>query len=113
MSDCIFCKIANGQMGANILWQDDQGLAFADISPQAPTHVLIIPRKHIVSLDQATPEDSSLLGHLQMAAAKIARRVGIAKGYRLVCNNGAQAGQSVFHLHYHLLGGRIMQWPPG
>lgn len=111
--DCIFCKIAAGEMGDPPLYQDDQVTAFRDVNPQAPTHILIIPNKHIASMDQAGPEDQALLGKLLLSAAEIARQEGVSDGYRLVTNTGARAGQSVFHIHIHLLAGRSMKWPPG
>jgi histidine triad (HIT) family protein len=113
MPQCIFCKIAAGEIPASIVHQDDLAVAFEDLNPQAPTHVLIIPRKHFVSLDDATPEDAAVIGHIHMIAAKIAAMRKITAGYRTVLNNGAGAGQSVLHLHLHVLGGRPMQWPPG
>ena len=112
--DCIFCKVAAGQIGGPPLYQDDQVTAFRDINPQAPVHVLIIPNKHIVSLSEAAEADPSLLGYLCLTAAKLAQQEGVAEsGYRLVVNTGADGGQSVFHLHLHLLAGRRMTWPPG
>jgi histidine triad (HIT) family protein len=112
--ECIFCKIAAGELGGPPLYQDEDVTAFQDINPQAPIHVLIIPNKHIVSVDDASEEDQTLLGKLMFTAAKIAREEGVAdKGYRLVINTGAQGGQAVFHLHVHLLAGRNMTWPPG
>ncbi len=109
--DCIFCKIAAGQIGDTI-YQDDEVTAFKDINPQAPVHILIIPNKHIASLNETGAEDQALLGQLILAAPKIARQQGLT-AYRLVINTGAQSGQSVFHIHLHLLGGRNMHWPPG
>lgn len=109
--DCIFCKIAAGDMGETI-YQDDEVTAFKDINPQAPTHILIIPNKHIASLNETNGEDQALLGQLLLAASKIARQQGLTD-YRLVINTGPQSGQSVFHIHLHLLGGRTMHWPPG
>jgi histidine triad (HIT) family protein len=112
--DCIFCKIAGGQIGGSPLYKDEQVTAFRDINPQAPVHVLIIPNKHIVSLNEVTKEDQALLGYLVLVASKLARQEGIAEGgYRLVANTGPDGGQSVFHLHWHLLGGRRLTWPPG
>lgn len=114
MSDTIFGKIASGEMSADIVYQDDDVVAFRDISPQAPTHVLVIPRKPIPTLNDATPADAELLGKLLLAAAKVAEAEGIAEGgYRTVINCNAGAGQTVFHLHLHVLGGRPLQWPPG
>lgn len=111
--DCIFCKIAAGEFGGPPLYQDEQVTAFRDINPQAPTHILIIPNKHIASVDEAATEDQALLGKLLLTAADIARKEGVSTGYRLVINTGSPAGQSVFHIHVHLLGGRNMKWPPG
>ena len=112
--DCIFCKIAAGEFGGPPVYQDEQITAFKDINPQAPVHILIIPNQHIASLEAASPEDQALLGQLLLTAAKIAREHGLAeKGYRLLTNTGPQAGQTVSHLHLHLLGGRNMTWPPG
>lgn len=113
MSDCLFCKILDGRIPARIVHQDETAVAFEDINPQAPTHVLIIPRKHIASLDEANADDAALIGHLHLVAAKIAADRQITRGYRTVFNNGSLAGQSVFHLHLHVLGGRPMTWPPG
>jgi histidine triad (HIT) family protein len=113
MSDCIFCKIAAGELKAQIVYQDDSIVAFKDLNPQAPTHILIIPVKHIDSVSSADEkEDILLLGKIQLAAAKIAKELGL-KDFRLVANNGKGAGQSVFHLHYHLMGGRRFLWPAG
>jgi histidine triad (HIT) family protein len=114
MSDCIFCKIAEKKIPAKLVHEDDKVLAFDDINPQAPTHTLIIPKRHVASLQDLGEQDHGLLGHLLLTCARIASEKGIAKaGYRLVVNTGADAGQSVFHLHVHLLGGRHMKWPPG
>ena len=113
MEDCIFCKIADKSLPAKILREDDRMLAFRDLNPQAPTHLLIIPRKHLASLSQAETEDAGLLGHLLLTASRMAQREGLASGFRVVINNGAPAGQSVFHLHLHILGGRPLSWPPG
>lgn len=112
-ADCLFCRIAAKKIPSKIVYEDDDVFAFEDISPQAPTHVLICPRKHFASLDEARPEDQSLLGKLQLVAAQLARKRCLLEGYRTVMNNGAGAGQSVFHLHLHLLGGRAFRWPPG
>jgi histidine triad (HIT) family protein len=111
---CLFCKIANKEIAGKILFEDDHLVAFSDINPQAPTHGLVIPKKHIVSLNEATPADAELLGRLVLAAQRVAREAKLAdSGWRLVVNNGAHAGQSVFHVHLHVLGGRQMAWPPG
>jgi histidine triad (HIT) family protein len=112
-ADCLFCKIATKKIPSKIVYEDEDVFAFADISPQAPTHVLICPKKHFASLNEATVEDQAVLGKLQLVAAKLAREGGLLEGYRTVLNNGAGAGQSVFHLHLHLLGGRQLRWPPG
>jgi histidine triad (HIT) family protein len=114
MSDTIFGKIARGELSADILYEDEDVVAFRDISPQAPTHVLVMPRKPIPTLNDARPEDAELLGRLLLVAAKVAAQLGIAEqGYRTVINCNAAAGQTVFHLHLHVLGGRPLQWPPG
>lgn len=110
----IFTKIIRKEIPATIVYEDDLCLAFRDISPQAPTHILLIPKKEITSLATAKPADHALLGHLMVKASEIAAKEGLnAKGYRVVTNIGAQGGQSVDHLHLHILGGRQMQWPPG
>ena len=112
MNDCIFCKIVRGEIAAQKIYEDDDVVAFPDIRPQAPVHVLIIPKTHVASLDRAT--DATMLGKMSLAAAEIARAKGIAEdGYRTVMNTNASAGQTVFHVHLHLLGGRKMDWPPG
>ncbi|MCL2887916.1 MAG: histidine triad nucleotide-binding protein [Elusimicrobia bacterium] len=112
MADCIFCGIASGEIETRIVYEDEFLLAFKDLNPQAPTHILIIPKKHISSLSQAAEEDLELLGMMQLAAVKIAKDLDL-KDFRLVTNCGKGAGQSVEHLHYHLLSGRRMLWPPG
>lgn len=116
MTDCIFCKIARREIPAKIVFEDDEALAFEDIRPEAPTHLLVIPKRHFASLAEIAPEEEdsrALMGHLIAVAARLARERGIEAGYRVVINNGAQAGQTVFHLHLHLLGGRPFHWPPG
>lgn len=114
MSQCLFCKIVRKEIPAKILWEDDLALAFEDIDPKAPTHVLVIPRKHLASLEEADWEDRQCLGHLVMVARELARQRGHGEsGYRTVFNSGPDAGQSVFHIHLHLLGGRQLAWPPG
>lgn len=114
MSDCIFCKIAGKQIPAKIVHEDDQCVAFDDVNPQAPTHTLVIPRKHIASVVEMTEADAGLLGHLMVVGSKVAKTKGIAEGgYRFVVNTGRNGGQTVFHLHLHMLGGRPMHWPPG
>ena len=110
---CLFCKIVEGSIPSTALYQDELCYAFADINPQAPVHVLIAPREHIVSMADAVEGDRSLFGHLLWVAAEIARAKGLAKGYRVVINTGEDGGQTVDHLHVHLLGGRSMTWPPG
>jgi histidine triad (HIT) family protein len=112
MPDCLFCRIRDDQVPAKVVYQDDRVIAFRDIQPQAPTHVLIVPRKHVPSLAEAAGEDGALLGHMALVAARIARDENL-EGFRTVINNGQSAGQSVWHLHLHLLGGRPMRWPPG
>ncbi len=113
MSDCLFCRIVSGEIPAAIVHRDDEIVAFRDIAPQAPVHVLIVPVRHVASVHEAQQADAGLLGRLLLAAKRIAEREGIGDGYRLVTNHGADAGQSVLHLHVHLLGGRPMGWPPG
>ena len=112
-ASCIFCKIVNGQIPAKIAFTDETCLAFHDINPQAPVHLLIIPRKHFSSPLQADASDEPLIGHLHRVAAELARKLEITSGFRIVVNAGPGAGQTVFHLHLHLLGGRPMHWPPG
>jgi histidine triad (HIT) family protein len=109
----LFGKIIRREIPADIVYEDDLCLAFKDINPQAPTHVLLIPKKEIVKLSDAGAEDQAVLGHLLLAAGKIARQLGVGDAFRLVVNNGAEAGQSVFHLHLHIIGGRKLRWPPG
>jgi histidine triad (HIT) family protein len=113
MSETIFSKIIKREIPADIIYEDDLALAFRDISPQAPTHILLIPKKPIPQLDNATEEDRDLLGHLLLTAKKVAEQAGLSKGYRVVINNGVDGGQTVYHLHVHILGDRQMQWPPG
>ena len=113
-ADCLFCGVADGRIPAELVREDDLSVAFRDINPQAPVHVLVIPRKHVTSLDHADAEDTELLGALLAAAADVARSEGIAEGgYRTVINTGEGGGQTVHHLHVHVLGGRPMTWPPG
>ncbi len=109
----MFCRIVRRESPANLVKGDDLTLAFRDINPQAPTHILVIPKAHISSIDEARAEDQAVLGRLVLMAASIAREQGITGGYRLVFNNGRGAGQTVFHIHLHLLGGRLFRWPPG
>lgn len=111
--DCIFCKIVAGEIPAKKLYEDERVFAFADISPQAPVHVLIVPRRHIASLAQVSREDAGLIGHLHIVASELAAQLGLSNGYRTVINIGPDGGQAVDHLHVHLLGGRPMHWPPG
>jgi histidine triad (HIT) family protein len=114
MSDCLFCGIVEGTIKANIVYQNDLVVAFNDIGPKAPVHVLIIPRKHIVGVLDVTVDDGAVIAEIFQVAARLARDFGIAdSGFRVVVNSGPDSGQSVFHLHYHLLGGRQMSWPPG
>ena len=114
MSECLFCKIAEKKIQARIIYEDDRAIAFEDITPQAPVHTLVIPKKHIATLLDVTPDDHGLVGHLFKVAATIAREKGIAeKGFRLVMNTNGDGGQSVYHIHLHILGGRAMHWPPG
>src|SRR5690348_13859967 len=110
---CLFCRIIAGEIPSRKVYEDDQVFAFEDINPGAPVHLLLIPKRHIAGLAEATAEDDVLLGYLQRKAAAIAREKGLQGGYRTVLNVGPDAGQSVFHLHLHLLGGRALGWPPG
>ncbi|NRA97932.1 MAG: histidine triad nucleotide-binding protein [Planctomycetes bacterium] len=112
MTDTIFGKIASGQAQADIVYEDDRALAFRDLNPQAPTHLLVIPRKPLATLSEADSDDQALLGHLLLVANRVASEAGL-ENYRVVVNNGAGAGQTVFHLHLHVLGGRNFSWPPG
>jgi histidine triad (HIT) family protein len=112
MSDTVFGRIARGELPARVVYEDDRCLAFHDVAPQAPTHVLVIPRQPIARLSQSSDGDEALLGHLLRVAARVAKEAGLAD-FRLVVNDGAGAGQTVFHLHVHLLGGRPLKWPPG
>jgi histidine triad (HIT) family protein len=113
MSDCLFCRIVAGEIPAKKVYEDEHTFAFEDINPQAPTHVLIVPKKHIRGLKESEAEDAEIIGRCHLAAAQLARQRGIEDGYRTVLNVGPGAGQSVFHLHVHLLGGRNLKWPPG
>ncbi|WP_058187862.1 histidine triad nucleotide-binding protein [Terracidiphilus gabretensis] len=110
---CLFCQIIDGSIPSTAVYQDEQCYAFADINPQAPVHILIVPRVHIASLAQTGPEDTAMLGHLMAVSAEIARSKGLGAGYRVVANTGSDGGQTVGHLHLHLLGGRGLGWPPG
>jgi histidine triad (HIT) family protein len=114
VADCLFCKIVAGQIPGSIVFQNEHVVAFRDITPRAPTHVLIVPRRHIATLNDLTAEDDALVGEVVRAAAAVAKEQGLAdRGYRTVFNCNAEAGQTVFHIHLHLLGGRPMTWPPG
>jgi len=109
----IFDKILDGSIPAKFIHEDDKCVAFMDVAPQAPVHFLVIPRKRIAMIEEAEDGDAELLGHLLLAAKKVAKEQGLAKGYRLVINNGVEGAQSVYHLHVHVMGGRVMSWPPG
>jgi histidine triad (HIT) family protein len=114
MDDCIFCKIARHEIPAGIVYEDDEVLAFKDLNPVAPVHVLIIPKKHIARITDMAEEDAPLMGKIMLAAKKLADEYGVGdEGFRVVINQGKGAGQSVFHIHFHLLAGRQMNWPPG
>lgn len=114
MSDCLFCRIIKGEVKGNIVYQDNSVVAFKDINPKAPVHLLIVPRKHIATVLDLQQEDQGLIGDIFAAANQLARDQGISKdGFRIVINCGPGAGQTVFHLHFHLMGGRSMSWPPG
>ncbi len=114
MGDCLFCQMVEGTIPVKTLYEDDHSLVFDDINPQAQVHMLVIPKRHVASLDDASGTDEALLGRLMMVCVQMARNRGIAdSGYRVVANTGRKAGQSVFHLHFHVLGGRQFQWPPG
>jgi histidine triad (HIT) family protein len=113
-NNCLFCRIIAGEIPSKKVYEDELAFAFHDINPQAPTHILIVPKKHIASLNEASSDDQALLGRLTLIAPKLAEQLGVADGgYRMVINSGVGAGQSVWHIHIHLLGGRIMGWPPG
>ena len=112
MSDCLFCRIATGEARADRVYEDDDAVAFRDINPAGPTHVLVVPRKHIASLADLTPADDALVGRLHRVAVKVAHADG-RRDFRVAVNCGAGAGQSVFHLHLHVIGGRSFAWPPG
>lgn len=113
MSDCIFCAIAGHEIPTNPVYEDDRILCFHDLEPQAPVHVLVIPKKHIASLDDAREEDQELLGYIMVKIHEIAAELGLENGYRVVINNGEDAFQTVKHLHFHILGKRKLTWPPG
>lgn len=114
MADCIFCKIASGEIPSTMVYEDNTVAAFKDLEPQAPTHVLIIPKKHVVSAADLGKDDRELAAHIFCdVVPKLAKELGLSKGFRVVTNVGEEGGQTVMHLHFHLLGGRSMQWPPG
>jgi histidine triad (HIT) family protein len=111
---CLFCRLINGEVAADVLYQDARAVAIRDINPQAPVHALVLPKEHVESLDDIGQRDEALMGHLMRVASRVANEQGLAEtGYRTVVNTGAGAGQSVFHLHVHVLGGRDLTWPPG
>lgn len=111
--DCVFCKIASGEIPSKKAYEDESVLAFYDLDPQAPVHILIIPKHHITSVAEITPENSAVVAHIFEVAAKLAKENNLTEGFRVVANTGRDGGQSVPHLHFHLLGGRSMKWPPG
>ncbi|KXS50528.1 MAG: Hit-like protein involved in cell-cycle regulation [Halanaerobium sp. 4-GBenrich] len=114
LKDCLFCKIAAGEMDTDFVYEDEKVVVFEDINPQAPVHLLIVPKRHISDLNSLKPEDGDLIGHVYQIAKKMAAKFKIAEsGYRLVSNCGDNGGQTVYHIHFHLLGGRELQWPPG
>jgi histidine triad (HIT) family protein len=114
MTDCLFCKLRDGQIPANVTYRDDEVIAFKDINPRAPFHLLVIPTRHVASLAAAQPDDAALLGRLMLTAARLAREANYAdNGFRVVMNSGKDAGQTVFHVHLHVLAGRALAWPPG
>jgi len=112
-TNCLFCKIIAGDIPSEFVYEDEAIVAFRDINPQASTHVLVVPRKHIPRIVDATQDDVALLGNAAFRAAQIARQEGVGDNFRLIVNNGEDAGQTIFHLHFHVLGGRHMAWPPG
>lgn len=113
MTDCLFCKIIAGDIPANIVYQDEWMIVFHDISPQAPTHILVIPKKHIPSLNELTTEDEVLIGRIFLKISELTQELGLKDGYRVVVNTGKDGQQTVQHVHFHVLGGRSLQWPPG
>ena len=113
MSDCLFCKIANKEIPAQIIFEDDKVLVFRDLNPQAPEHVLIIPKQHVVDSANVSEDQQALVGHCVAVSAQVAKMLKLDNGYRLVTNVGEEAGQTVMHLHFHMLGGRKLNWPPG
>ena len=114
MSDCLFCGIVEGRVPGNVVYRDESIVAFRDIRPQAPVHILIVPRKHVATTLELEANDQAVVGQIFLVISKLAREQGLAEsGFRVVANSGADAGQTVFHLHFHLLGGRRFSWPPG
>lgn len=113
MEDCLFCKIAAGEIPSKTIYEDDLVLAFYDISPQAPVHFLVIPKQHIPAVTAVTKENSAVIGHVYEVVAKLAAELGLEKGFRIVCNCGEDGQQTVPHMHFHILGGRLLAWPPG
>ena len=114
MNDCIFCKIVSGDIPSSKIYEDEQVVAFRDISPQAPTHILVVPKRHISGVNELASADETLVGHVYGVVARLVKELGIAEsGYRVVVNSGADGQQSVLHLHFHVLGGRLLAWPPG
>ncbi len=113
MSECIFCKIAAGEMGTEFLYEDDQVVAFRDLNPVAPVHILVIPKRHIPSANDLTEDDNDLIGHIFGVIRNLAQKENLDQGFRIVNNSGREGGQTVQHLHFHLLGGRQLHWPPG
>ena len=112
--DCLFCKIAKGEIPAKLLYQDDKVVVFADINPQAPTHLLVVPKQHISTINEVNQANSALIGHMVQIATQLAKEANLdEKGYRVVMNCNSDGGQAVYHIHCHLLGGRQMNWPPG
>jgi histidine triad (HIT) family protein len=114
MSDCLFCKMVSGEIEPDVVYEDDEVMAFRDISPQAPTHVLVIPKQHIATLNDLDPDNAAVIGKMAFVATQLAKQEGFSEqGYRTVMNCNADGGQAVYHIHLHLLGGRLMGWPPG
>ena len=114
MTDCLFCKMVSGEISPDTVYEDDEVLAFRDIDPQAPTHVLIVPKQHVATINDLNTGNAELVGKMMLAAARVAQQEGFAEqGYRTLVNCNADGGQTVFHIHMHLLGGRVMGWPPG
>ncbi|MEW5865440.1 MAG: histidine triad nucleotide-binding protein [Bacillota bacterium] len=112
-TQCLFCRIANREVPSDVVYEDDEVMAFRDINPQAPVHVLVIPRRHIDSIAEVSESDRDLMGHVMVTAVRLASNLGVSDGFRVVVNAGEKAGQSVWHVHVHLLGGRVFSWPPG